>query len=279
MQQKGNKIVYVVATPIGNLTDLSSRAIQVLASVAFIACEDTRHTKQMLLQFGINTKLVSLHTHNENDRSLQILNNIPESGSMALVSDAGTPLISDPGFTLINLAIQNNMQVIPIPGACALITALSASGIPANKFCFEGFIPAKCIERRKYLNKLKYETRTMIFYEAPHRILATLQDCIAAFGQERQVAFAREITKQFETIKTTNLSNLYTFVTTDPMQQKGEIVLIISGAPVLNLELSTNDINTLNILLAELTVKQATALAAKITGKSKNLFYEHAIKA
>jgi 16S rRNA (cytidine1402-2'-O)-methyltransferase len=218
-----------------------------------------------------------LHTHNENDRSQQILDNIPESGSMALISDAGTPLISDPGFTLIDLAIKNNIQVVPIPGACAAIAALSVSGIPANKFCFEGFIPAKQQERTNYLSSLKHETRTMIFYEAPHRIIDTLKDCIDVFGLERKIAFAREVTKQFEIIKTTSIAELYEFVSSDPMQQKGEIVLVISGVKESKLELTSRDINTLNVLLSELTVKQASALAAKITSKSKNLFYEYAL--
>ncbi|HAO24087.1 MAG TPA: 16S rRNA (cytidine(1402)-2'-O)-methyltransferase, partial [Methylophaga sp.] len=212
--------LYIVATPIGNLADISARAIDVLSSVDLIAAEDTRHSKFLLQHHGIETSTISLHEHNEQQRSELLLSKIVDGNSIALISDAGTPLISDPGFRLVNMAREKGIKVVPIPGACAVITALSASGLSAERFTFEGFLPPKVTARRQALEKLVSEPRTMIFYESPKRMVGCLQDMLAVFGGERKACLARELTKMFETIVTLPLAELVEIVIMDTNHQK-----------------------------------------------------------
>lgn len=268
--------LYVVATPIGNLEDFSARAIETLQNVDQIAAEDTRHSQKLLKHFAITTPLVSLHDHNETFSSTIVLDALKKNQSIALISDAGTPLINDPGYRLVKLAHQHGIPVIPIPGPCALITALCASGLACDKFIFEGFLPGKNIARQKKLLEYLYETRTIIFYEAPHRILDLINDMLAVFGPKRYVVLARELTKTFETIHGDNLEQLKNWVNLDKNQQKGEFVVLVEGAEYLTPdEIDTQRI--LGILLDELPIKQATSLAAKITHEKKNKLYALAL--
>lgn len=268
--------LYIVATPIGNLEDFSPRAIKTLQNVDQIAAEDTRHSQKLLKHFGIITPLVSLHEHNETTSSKILLDCLKKNQSVALISDAGTPLINDPGYHLVKLVREHGIPVIPIPGPCALITALCASGLACDKFIFEGFLPGKSIARQKKLLELLYETRTIIFYEAPHRILALIDDMLDVFGAKRYVVLARELTKTFETIHGDNLEQLKNWLRSDKNQQKGEFVVLVKGAEYQN----PNEIDTqriLEILLNELPIKQATSIAARITQEKKNKLYALAL--
>lgn len=268
--------LYVVATPIGNLEDFSARAIEILQNVDQIAAEDTRHSQKLLKHFGITTPLISLHEHNEITSSNIFLDCLKKNLSVALISDAGTPLINDPGYRLVKLARQHKIPVIPIPGPCALITALCASGLACDRFVFEGFLPGKSIARKKKLQAFLYETQTSIFYEAPHRILALIDDMLDVFGPKRYVVLARELTKTFETIHGDTLEALKIWLNSDTNQQKGEFVVLLKGAE----HLSPDEIDIgriLGILLGELPIKQATSLAAKITHAKKNKLYAMAL--
>ena len=268
--------LYVVATPIGNLEDFSTRGIETLQNVDRIAAEDTRHSQKLLKHFGITTPLISLHDHNEAVSSKVLLDCLKKNQSIALISDAGTPLINDPGYRLVKLARQHGIQIIPIPGPCALITALCASGLACDRFIFEGFLPEKNIARQKKLLEFLNETRTIIFYETPHRILKLVGDMLAVFGPKRYVVLARELTKTFETIHGDNLEQLKTWLNSDKNQQKGEFVVLVEGAKYLNpYEIDAQRI--LGILLDELPIKQATSLAAKITHEKKNKLYALAL--
>jgi len=264
---------YVVATPIGNLSDLTYRAVEILSSVAAIAAEDTRHSHRLLQHYQITTPLFSLHDHNETQKTAKILARLQTGEDLALISDAGTPLISDPGFHLVKFLREHDIQVIPIPGPCAAIAALSVAGLPSDKFYFVGFLPAKTLARQQVLQKVIEETATLIFYEAPHRFLESLIDLIKVFGPERPAVLARELTKTFETLKSGTLRELYDFVLADPYQQKGEIVLLVQGFE-LNAELDAQAREVMKILATELPVKQAAKLAAQITGVKKNQLYE-----
>ena len=271
--------LYVVATPIGNLGDLSQRAIEVLNSVSVIAAEDTRHTRRLLQQFEISTDCLALHEHNERKVTASLLARLQQGESIALVSDAGTPLLSDPGYHLVREASAAGLRVIPVPGPSAIMAALSAAGLPTDRFCFEGFLPSKATARCRHLEALTEVPVTLIFFEAPHRILATLADMQHIFGNERQAVLARELTKTFETFLRGSLAEIYQQVSEDENQQKGEIVLLVHGAS----ETGRSGIDpeaerVLNILLGELPVKQAAALASEITGTKKNLLYQRAIK-
>lgn len=270
--------LYIVATPIGNLEDITYRALSVLREVDLIAAEDTRHTSRLLQHFAITTPLKPCHDHNEREQQGYLVNLLLSGQNIALVSDAGTPLISDPGFHLVKEAKLQHIKVVPIPGACAVITALSAAGLPSDRFSFEGFLPAKTVARKNTLENLKQEQRTLIFYEAPHRLLDSLRDLSAILGADRVAVLARELTKTFETIKQSTLAELVDWVASDINQQRGECVLLISPwkepeEEVLNQE----SLRVLNILLNELPVKQAAALAAEITGERKNKLYQYAI--
>lgn len=271
-------ILYIVATPIGNLEDLSPRAIQTLGLVDYIAAEDTRHSRSLLQHFNINKPCISLHEHNEQQKVDRLLTDLQNGQSIALISDAGTPLISDPGYRLVHAARKNNIKIIPIPGPCALITALCASGLPANRFAFEGFLPAKTAARKKYLQSLLHETRTLIFYESSHRILDALSDMITIFGEQREAVLARELTKIFETIINDSLLQLKNRLESDPNQQKGEFVIIIQGSDSnLDPDVAESE-KILKVLLKELPVSQAVKLTATITDHKKSELYSLALR-
>jgi len=270
--------LYIVATPIGNLEDMTPRAIQTLQTVDLIAAEDKRHSVKLLKQFNINTPMMTLHEHNEQTHYEMILDRLKQGKTIALISDAGTPLISDPGYRLVHEAKKATIQVTPIPGACAAITALSAAGLPTDRFMFEGFLPAKKHARQQHLNQLKQEERTIIFYESPHRILHALEDMIKILGPHRDIVIARELTKLFETIQAGTLSEIQHWITTHSEQQQGEFVILVKGADKKQqTEITDQDEQILKILLTELPLKQAAHLTAKITGKKKNDLYKKAL--
>lgn len=272
--------LYVVATPIGNLDDISARALRVLREVALIAAEDTRHSQRLLQHFGIGTPLAACHEHNERDQGGRFIGRLQAGEDVALISDAGTPLISDPGFHLVRSARAAGIPVVPVPGACALIAALSAAGLPSDRFIFEGFLPAKATGRRQRLEALREEPRTLLFYEAPHRLLESVEDMLAVFGPERPALLARELTKTFETLKGLPLAELREFIAADSNQQRGECVLLVGGwqAPEGEEAVSAESLRVLDLLLAEMPVKRAAALAAEITGVRKNLLYQAALE-
>ncbi|MGE8623008.1 MULTISPECIES: 16S rRNA (cytidine(1402)-2'-O)-methyltransferase [Acinetobacter] len=270
--------LFVVATPIGHLDDISYRAIEVLKSVSLIAAEDTRTSMQLLKHFNISTPLTACHDHNESNKIDQLIQRLLNGENMALISDAGTPLISDPGFKFVRAAQEHNIRVIPVPGACAAIAALSAVGLPSDRFSFEGFLPSKQSQRLLNLEKLKDETQTMIFYEAPHRILECVKDMANVFGADRPVGFAREITKTFETIRKMALGELIEFIAKDANQQKGEIVLVVGGATV-EKDMDQEKLDKLLLrLLQDLSVKAASQLAADLTGIKKKVAYQRALE-
>ncbi|GGM04628.1 ribosomal RNA small subunit methyltransferase I [Pseudomonas asuensis] len=271
--------LYIVATPIGNLEDISARALRILKEVSLIAAEDTRHSSRLLQHFGINTPLAACHDHNEREQGGRFINRLLEGGSVALISDAGTPLISDPGFHLVRQARAAHIPVVPVPGASAVIAALSAAGLPSDRFIFEGFLPAKTTARRSRLDALKQEERTLIFYEAPHRLMESVEDLAAIMGGNRIAVLARELTKTFETIKDAPLEELVGWIRSDANQQRGECVLLVAGYESPDKDsLSPEAIRVLNILLAELPLKRAAAIAAEITGERKNMLYQHALE-
>lgn len=272
--------LYVVATPIGNLDDISARALTILRSVALIAAEDTRHSARLMQHFGIGTPLAACHEHNERDQGGRFLARLLAGDDVALISDAGTPLISDPGYHLVRQARAAGVAVVPVPGACALIAALSAAGLPSDRFIFEGFLPAKAAGRRARLEQVREESRTLIFYEAPHRILECLQDMQSVFGDQRLALLARELTKTFETLKGLPLAELADWVAADSNQQRGECVVLVAGwqAPEGDEAVSAEAMRVLNLLLAEMPLKRAAALAAEITGVRKNLLYQVALE-
>ena len=270
--------LFVVATPIGHLDDMTFRAVEVLKSVAVIAAEDTRQSIQLLRHFNIITPLTACHDHNENMVIDQLIGRLKNGENIALVSDAGTPLISDPGFKLVSAAQEHGIRVTPVPGACAAIAALSSVGLPSDRFSFEGFLPSKSSQRLLQLEKLKDETQTLIFYEAPHRILASVKDMAQVFGADRPVGFAREITKTFETIKKMTLAELVSLIERDHNQQKGEIVLVIGGAAKeVDLDQLKLD-QLLTRLLEDLSVKAASQLAADLSGVKKKIAYQRALE-
>ena len=271
--------LYVVATPIGNLDDISARALKVLREVSLIAAEDTRHSLRLMQHFGIATPLGACHEHNERDEGNRFIQRLLAGEDVALISDAGTPLISDPGYHLVRQARAAGVKVVPVPGACALIAALSAAGLPSDRFIFEGFLPAKAVGRRSRLEAVKEEPRTLIFYEAPHRILECLQDMESVFGPDRPALLARELTKTFETLKGLPLSELRAFVEADSNQQRGECVVLVAGwtAPETDQVVSSEAMRILDLLLKEMPLKRAAALAAEITGERKNVLYQVAL--
>jgi len=272
-------VLYVVATPIGNLEDWSPRAVATLRAVRVIAAEDTRHSGRLLQHFDIATPMLALHDHNEGARALALVERLQAGEDVGLISDAGTPLISDPGYRLVAAVQEAGIRVVPIPGACAAIAALSAAGLPSDRFVFEGFLPAKSRARRDRLQQLSAEHRTLIFYEAPHRLAECLADMVAELGEKRRIALAREISKTFETIRQLALGEMLAWVQRDPDQQRGESVLVLAGAPEqVGDEAWREAERVLGLLLAELPLKQAAALAADITGLKKNALYERALQ-
>jgi 16S rRNA (cytidine1402-2'-O)-methyltransferase len=277
MKQLGT--LYVVATPIGNLGDITLRALEVLKSVDAIAAEDTRHTSGLLSHFGISKKLIAVHEHNEHQSAEKLLSQLRNGENFALVTDAGTPGISDPGAIVVDLVRKAGVKVVPIPGVSAVIAALSASGITQNGFYFHGFLPASGAARRKVLESLKSQIVTLVFYEAPHRIVECVEDLAKVLGDERRITFARELTKTFETIYTCPISRAGSWLQADVNQQRGEFVLLIEAAPVVETqEISIEAQRVLKCLLADLPLKQAVALATEITHLKKNDLYEFALK-
>lgn len=270
--------LYVVATPIGNLGDMTPRAIAVLQQVDLIAAEDTRHSGPLLQHFGITTSCIACHDHNERQIAAGLVERMVRGESIALISDAGTPLVSDPGFYLVRTAREAGVPVVPIPGASAMIAALSVSGLPSDRFSFEGFLPAKSAARRQRLQSLVEDSRTLIFYESTHRIEESLADMAEVFGVDRYAVIAREITKRFETVHGDTLANLIAWIDADANQTKGEFVVMVHGAEEREAsEIDPEAERVLKLLLEELPVKQAAALAAKITGAKKNALYQFAL--
>lgn len=272
-------VLYIVATPIGNLGDMSPRAVEVLQSVETIAAEDTRHSAKLLQHFGISAKLLAYHDHSNEQRLQKIIDLLLSGQSVALISDAGTPLISDPGYELVKEVRQQGVTVVPIPGACALIAALSISGLPSNQFIFEGFLPAKSASRCKVLAPLLMERRTVVFYESPHRIVDSLKDMVAVLGEQRCIVLARELTKTYETVLSGTAEEVLSQVLVDSNQQRGEFVVLIRGAELnTNATLMTNEAQTLmHELLEHLPIKTASSIAAKVTGLPKRELYQWAL--
>jgi 16S rRNA (cytidine1402-2'-O)-methyltransferase len=275
---KTKSTLYVVATPIGNLGDITLRALEILKGVDAIAAEDTRHTSGLLSHFGISKKLIAVHEHNENQSAEKLLVQLNAGENIALVTDAGTPGISDPGAVVVDFVRKAGLKVVPIPGVSAVIAALSASGISQNGFLFHGFLPASGGARRKALETLKAQTVTLVFYEAPHRIIESVDDMANALGAERRITFAREITKTFETIYSCELAQAKAWLEADTNQQRGEFVLLVEAAETkAPEEFSEETIRVLKLLLADLPLKQAVKLAAEITNEKKNDMYELAL--
>jgi len=271
--------LYIVATPIGNMGDMTERAQNILKDVDVIAVEDTRRSGQLLRNFEISTPMIAVHEHNERQICDSLLERISKGESIALISDAGTPLLSDPGYFLVNQARARDISVVPIPGVSAVITALSVAGLPTDRFVFEGFLPAKSAARQQRLEKLKDDTRTVIFYEAPHRIVDMLKDCQLVYGGQRKVVLARELTKTFETVHGDELDELIPWVEADENQRKGEFVVLMQGAETREDKgIDAESERILLILLKDLPVKQAAALAASITGFKKNALYQFALE-
>ena len=272
--------LYVVATPIGNLDDISRRALQVLKEVDLVAAEDTRHSRKLLTFFGLEKRLLSLHEHNERDKTERLLEKLEAGQSIALISDAGTPLISDPGYPLVNECRMRGIEVIPVPGPSAVITALSVAGLPTDSFLFCGFPPRQSAKRRELFESLKNHTATLVFYESSHRITDCLDDALAVFGHDRIGCVARELTKLYETVKTATLNDLQDFVASDPDQQKGEFVLMIQGVSEAEKpdDVAIDVDKLLLALLEELPVKKAASITAKMTGHKKNELYQRALE-
>lgn len=272
-------ILYVVATPIGNLQDITLRALDILKSVDAIAAEDTRHSSGLLNHFGISKKLIAVHEHNEHQSAEKLLLQLNAGENIALVTDAGTPGISDPGAVVVDLVRKAGIKVVPVPGASAVITALSASGITQNGFLFHGFLPASGAARRKVLEALKTQTLTLVFYEAPHRILECVADLSLVLGAERRITFARELTKTFETFYSCSLGAATAWLQADTNQQRGEFVLLVEAPLQKEAEAIPEDAaRILKLLLAELPLKQAVKLATEITQLKKNDLYEFALQ-
>ncbi|MDD1618350.1 MAG: 16S rRNA (cytidine(1402)-2'-O)-methyltransferase [Methylococcaceae bacterium] len=271
--------LYVVATPIGNLADISYRAVEVLKQVDLIAAEDTRHVKMLLQHYGITNKLVSLHQHNEDKASPVLLEKLRAGQSIALVSDAGTPLLSDPGMPLVKMVKDAGLDVVPIPGACALIVALSAAGLPVSQFSFEGFLPRTSSARKVFFNEKVMSPKTWVFYESCHRILASLQDMAEILPLDRQIVIARELTKLHETIVKTSLGKALELVGQNDNMRKGEFVVIVDGAAADKNEhiITAEQEKLLQVLLQECSIKTAVAMAVEITGVRKKLLYQAAL--
>ena len=269
-------ILYIVATPIGNLQDITQRALDTFAQVDLIAAEDTRHSGLLLSHYGIKKPFFALHDHNEQEKAHILVEKLKQGSYIALISDAGTPLISDPGFHLVRQCREAGIRVVPLPGACAAITALCASGIASDRFCFEGFLPAKSKARKDKLENIAEEDRTLIFYESTHRILDTLEDMQSVLGKERYIVLAREITKTWETITGNSIKNLREWLLEDPNRTKGEMVLIVEGKPKSdnNEEISPQAVKALELIAEELPLKKAAAIVAELYGYKKNALYQ-----
>ena len=267
--------LFVVATPIGNLADITYRAVETLRTVDIVAAEDTRHSRKLLKEYSISTTMVAYHEHNERKQSRYLIGKLLDGSNVALITDAGTPLISDPGYRLVSAAHEQQIQVVPVPGCCAAIAALSVAALPSDRFAFEGFLPSKPAARLATLRKLDNEPRTLIFYESAHRIKDTLVDLAEIFSLDRTVTVAREITKQFETVIKGPVSKILKWIEDDPNRQKGEFVLVVEGChPKADKQIDKDTLRILNILAQFLPPSQAAEAASKITGRSKNLLYK-----
>lgn len=278
LPQASGATLYVVATPIGNLADLTERARQILSAVDLIACEDTRHTQKLLQHLGLRKPMLSVHDHNERDRIEQIATHLGQGHNLALVSDAGTPLISDPGYPLVQALRERGFSVVPIPGPCALITALSAAGLPTDRFAFEGFLPHKGGPRRERIQAVSQDPRTLVFYEAKHRILESLNDMADIFGPQRIGVVARELTKTFETFYSGTLPQLLAQIRADDDQQKGEFVVMVAGNPEPAPSSEVDMDRLFRLLLPELPPKKAAAIVAELTGENKKVLYQRALE-
>lgn len=278
---EGVGTLYIVATPIGNLGDLSPRAEKVLSSVAMVAAEDTRHSGRLLQHLGVQKPMIALHEHNERERVERVLKELQAGKDLALISDAGTPLISDPGYIVVREARKLGIKVSPIPGPCALVTALSAAGLPTDRFLFAGFLPARRAGRKAVLESLKREQATLVFYESPHRILDTLADLVEVLGSGRELVLGRELTKTFETFYSGPAETVLAELESDPHGSRGEFVVIVRGAEA-SAEAESGaglDVDKLlTLLLAELPVKKAAKIVAELTGGSKNELYQRALR-
>lgn len=279
----GQPALYVVATPIGNLNDISRRAVEVLAGVDLIAAEDTRHSGRLLQHLGIRTPMWSYHAHSREERETAILERLRSGQSVALISDAGTPLVSDPGEGLVCRAADAGIAVVPVPGASAVITALSVAGLPVGRFCFEGFPPARAAARRRCFQALQAEQRTLVFYEAPHRIRESVADMAAGFGGERRATICRELTKTWESVARGTLDELLDWLDADDNNRRGEFVVVVAGCePPSDDDAAEEDARArevLRLLLADgLSVRRAAALGARLTGGRKNRLYTLALE-
>ena len=272
--------LYVVATPIGNLADFSHRAIETLKQVDLIAAENTRHVKMLLQHYAISNKLISLHQHNEEKISPNLIEKIKKGISIALVSDAGTPLLSDPGMPLVKLAKQEGIEVSPIPGACALIAALSVSGLPTSKFTFEGFLPRTSSARKTFFNTKKNESTTWVFYESSHRIVASLEDLAEIIQGNRRIVLAKELTKLYETVVNDSLENVLQLIKNNTNLQKGEFVVLVEGIVIEKTadEITDEQKRVLQILLQQCSIKTAVSMAVEITGARKKVLYQSALQ-
>lgn len=267
-------ILFIVPTPIGNLEDITLRALKVLAEVDLIAAEDTRHSQKLLQHYDIKTRLISLHDHNESQRAVQLIAKLNMGKSIALISDAGTPLISDPGYGLVSQCRESNLEVVPLPGACAAITALSGSGLATDKFYFKGFLPVKKLAKTQALSALLRETATTVFYESPRRIIETVQMIIECLGKDKRIVIAREISKTFETFHSDTADKTLQWLNADSNQLKGEIVLMIDGYKSDGQELPEQAISLLKRLMEELPLKKAAAITAEQFELKKNALYQ-----
>ena len=269
-------ILYIVATPIGNLQDITQRALNIFSQVDLIAAEDTRHSGLLLSHYGIKKPFFALHDHNEQEKAHVLVEKLKQGSNIALISDAGTPLISDPGFHLVRRCREAGIRVVPLPGACAAISALCASGIASDRFCFEGFLPAKSKARKDKLEDLAEEARTLIFYESTHRISDALADMQVVLGDDRYVVLARELSKTWETIVGDTLKNLRQWLAEDPNRTKGEMVLIVEGKAKSegNDDISPQAVKALKLIAKELPLKKAAAIVAELYGYKKNVLYQ-----
>ena len=278
LQSYPTATLYVVATPIGNVTDITLRALHLLSIADVVACEDTRNSSKLMSRFGLSVPMIAAHQHNEREVADKLIARLHKGERVALISDAGTPAVSDPGARIVDAVLAAGLRVLPLPGASAAITALSASGLVNDRFSFVGFLPAKAKQRENMLRGLLTETATMVFYEAPHRILECVGALVEVFEPTRQVVFARELTKLFEEIHRCPLSEAIAWVKADPNRERGEFVVLLEGAAESSDAQEVEAERVLNILLAECTVKQAASLAAQITGLKKNALYDRALE-
>jgi 16S rRNA (cytidine1402-2'-O)-methyltransferase len=280
VEESESGILYIVATPIGNLGDFSARAVETLRKVDLIAAEDTRHSRPLLEHYGIAKRMVSLHEHNEEAGTLRLIDRLAKGEAVALISDAGTPLVSDPGFPLVRLARERGIRVTPVPGPCALIAALSASGLPSDRFAFEGFPPRTASARRSHLEALVDDPRTLIFYESSHRVLEFMRDIGEIFPAQRRIVIARELTKLYETIVETAAGDAADLIEADSNMRKGEFVILVHGATATKPRdtLTHDQSRVLQLLLGQCSVKTAAALTAKITGARREVAYQAALR-